>query len=354
MGGATLVLFPVFWLVSAAMGVDSAVYTTSFVFFYAAFVINDPHFAVTYVLFYKDAKKRALGDVFAPAQRVRYILSGFVAPVVLVVWALVALSQTSAHALGLMIQLMFLLVGWHYVKQGFGVLTVLCARSSVFFTNNERRVFMAHALTGWAYAWSSPADPGQLFEERGVIFKSLPHPPGLEAVTGVVFAASTVLLIVMLALRSRRGQPFPPLAPLTGFLAAIWLWTVYSGVDPLMMYAIPALHSLQYLYFVWLMKRNQARESEGPPLFGRPVAVRLGILAVTSLALGWLLFRGGPDLMDATLHSPPVDENGPPQQLGATPYAAALITIVNLHHYFMDHVIWRRDNPETRFLRSAA
>jgi len=26
---------------------------------------------------------------------------------------------------------------------------------------------------------------------------------------------------------------------------------------------------------------------------------------------------------------------------------------VNIHHYFMDHVIWRRDNPDTRFLRGA-
>jgi len=25
--------------------------------------------------------------------------------------------------------------------------------------------------------------------------------------------------------------------------------------------------------------------------------------------------------------------------------------VVNIHHYFMDHVIWRRDNPDTRYLR---
>jgi hypothetical protein len=37
--------------------------------------------------------------------------------------------------------------------------------------------------------------------------------------------------------------------------------------------------------------------------------------------------------------------------LGATPYFAALYAFVNLHHYFMDFVIWRRDNPETQYLR---
>jgi len=25
---------------------------------------------------------------------------------------------------------------------------------------------------------------------------------------------------------------------------------------------------------------------------------------------------------------------------------------VNIHHYFMDNVIWRRDNPDMRFLRN--
>ena len=36
--------------------------------------------------------------------------------------------------------------------------------------------------------------------------------------------------------------------------------------------------------------------------------------------------------------------------LGATPYLAAIGTFVNIHHYFMDNVIWRRDNAETRLL----
>jgi hypothetical protein len=26
---------------------------------------------------------------------------------------------------------------------------------------------------------------------------------------------------------------------------------------------------------------------------------------------------------------------------------------VNVHHYFMDFVVWRRENPRTRFLRDA-
>jgi len=133
-------------------------------------------------------------------------------------------------------------------------------------------------------------------------------------------------------------------------LITVWSWTIYSSIDPLMQYVIPALHSIQYLYFVWLMKRGEARAAEGPPSFGRPVAVRLGVLALSALGLGWLLLRGAPALLDGVFvsHS---HRHAANNGLGRTPFFAAMFVIVNIHHYFMDAVIWRRDNPDTCYLR---
>jgi hypothetical protein len=142
-----------------------------------------------------------------------------------------------------------------------------------------------------------------------------------------------------------------PSAPLAGLLITVWSWTIYSSIDPLMRYLIPALHSVQYLYFVWLMKRNEARESEGPPTFGRPVAVQLGFLAVSAVGLGWLLFQGAPGYLDGIFVRPP-GRDGVTDALGATPFFAAFFVVVNIHHYFMDNAIWRRENPETRYLRA--
>jgi hypothetical protein len=130
----------------------------------------------------------------------------------------------------------------------------------------------------------------------------------------------------------------------------IWLWTVYSSVDPLMVYMIPALHAVQYLHVVWLLKRNEARAAEGPPLFGRPTGVRLGILAASAIALGWILFRGAPAFLDGALVMTP-SAGEATADLGETPYLAAIFVVVNIHHYFMDNVIWRRENPDTQYLR---
>src|SRR6202521_4579707 len=117
-GGATPLLFLVSWALRRTVGLDAADLAFGFLFFYGAHVINDPHFAVTYLLFYEKARARAFGNAFGRAQRARYILAAAVVPLALAAWAAFALATRSAVALGGMIQLMFLLVGWHYVKQG--------------------------------------------------------------------------------------------------------------------------------------------------------------------------------------------------------------------------------------------
>jgi hypothetical protein len=349
-GGATLLLFPLFWLCRSAAGLDASELAVGFLAFHAAYVVNDPHFSVTYLLFYENARQRAFGAVFAPAQRARYWLAGFVVPLVLAAWATAALATGSAPALGRMMELMFLLVGWHYVKQGFGVLTVLSARRGVRFSALERRAVLFHCFSGWFYAWASPAAPAKDVAEKGVVYRALAHPPGLELVTAILFGLSTVLLFAVLSRKWRRERRLPPLAPLAGFLISVWAWTVYSSVDPLMVYVIPALHSVQYLYFVWLLKRNEAREAEGPPSFGRPSGVRLAALAASALGLGWVLFHGAPEFLDGILVLQGASTTEGP--LGPTPYFAAIFAVVNIHHYFMDHVIWRRENPATRYLQS--
>lgn len=348
-GGATPLLFALSWWLRRAVGLDAADLAFGFTFFYAAHVINDPHFSVTYLLFYEDVRERAFGPSTPRPQRARYIFAGMVAPVVLAAWAVTGLVTRSPHTLGLLIQAMFLLVGWHYVKQGFGVMTVLSARRGVRFLPRERIAILAHGYAGWAYAWASPYDPGKEVEEKGVVYTTIAHPPGLERLTHVLFLASAVVLAVMLLAkwrRERRLRMLTLLTPLVALLCSVWVWSVYSSADPLVIYAIPALHSVQYLYFVWRLKGGEAREREGPPWFERSAGVRVGLLAVSALALGWVLFHGAPAALDDFL----VPRRSRLTDMGPTPYFAALYAVVNIHHFLMDAVIWRRENPRTRYL----
>jgi hypothetical protein len=351
-GGLTPFLFPLSWALQRGFGLDPAELAVSFTMFYAAHAINDPHFAVTYLLFYKDARARALGDAWNPMQRARYVLAGFVVPVVLAAWATVGLATKSASTVGAMIELMFMLVGWHYVKQGFGVMMVLSARRGVTFLPRERMAILAHCFAGWAYAWASPAAAPREVEERGLVYMAIAHPAWLDKVTGLVFVATTVAMVVLLALKWRRDRRLPIATPLVALLASVWAWSIYSGIDPLIRYMIPALHSVQYIYMVGLLKGNEARDREArdhdkKPFSDMSAKVRLGLLAASALGLGWVLFHGFPDVLDGAL----VARKDRGTSLGATPYLAAVNAVVNIHHYFMDYVIWRRENPLTRYLR---
>lgn len=350
-GGSTLLLFPIAWLARRAFGLDSAEYAAGFLTFYAAYVVNDPHFSVTYLLFYRDARRRAFDGALPRSFRVRYWIAGAVVPAALVAWAGLAIAHHSAQTLGWMVQLMYLTVGWHYAKQGFGVMAVLAARRGVKVTSIERKAILGHCFAGWAYAWASPAIPAGEFEEKGVVYYALAHPRWLEVATGWAFALSTVVLAGALVGTWRRERRTLPVLPFATLLLTVWSWTVYTTIDPLFRYVIPALHSVQYLYFVWLLRRNEARAEEGPPTFGRPVAVRVAGLALGALALGWFLFRGAPTFLDTAFgHHPRRGEL--PDALGETPFFAAFFVVVNVHHYFMDNVIWRRDSPEARYLRT--
>lgn len=367
-GGATLLLIPFAYWYRKAVGLDHSLYIVSFAAFYAAYVINDPHFAVSYMLFYKNIKARLFGGEFEGAQRIRFLVSGFIVPIALGGWIAWAMMVQSAAVLGGMVQLMFFLVGWHYVKQGFGVLTVLSGRHGVRFSDLERRIALFHCFAAWAYAWTSPREVGNRYEEWGVVYTALAHPPGLELVTRIVFIVSCVALAWAIIERVRRRQAMPPLAASCGFFMALWLWTIYSDFDPLIAYVIPGLHSLQYWYFVYLLKKNEARadatseDMEKPWVtrmamnFGPPVWGRLGLFFLTACVLAYLGFNGIPTWMDdnfvATVAKNGENPEVSPIGLGATPYLAAFSTFINIHHYFMDHVIWRRENPDTKFLRN--
>jgi hypothetical protein len=344
-GPGSLLLFPLAWLLRATLGLSEAELLTGFVFFHLAHLINDPHFAVTYLLFYRDVHARSFDAAIPQAQRIRYLIAGFAVPLALLLASLFALTQRSPQTLGWMAQLMFLLVNWHYTKQGFGVLMVLSGRRGARFSEVERNVLLGHAYIAAAFAWAQPASASGLFEEKGVVYWAPGRPHLIELITGVLFALSAVALLIVLVQRVRRDRA--AWLPLFAYLITVWLWTVFTALDPLVRYAIPAFHALQYGYFVWLVSRNEAHAKEGPPTFGPPVRTRLTMLLVSALALGWFLFRGAPSALDGWLvpgmHTTRED-------LGLTPFFAAFNIVVNIHHYFMDHVIWRREHGAMRWM----
>ena len=139
-----------------------------------------------------------------------------------------------------------------------------------------------------------PGRSGTEVEEKGVVYTTIAHGPWLERTTLIVLLATALLLLGVLVQKRLREGRLPLVTPLVALLSSIWSWSIYSSIDPLVMYVIPALHSVQYLYFVWLLRGNEAREREGPPWFEAPWRVRLGTLALGASGSGGCSFTGRP------------------------------------------------------------
>jgi hypothetical protein len=142
--------------------------------------------------------------------------------------------------------------------------------------------------------------------------------------------------------------------PWNGVLAysvSIYLWLLFVWVDPLWLLIVPALHSLQYLAVVWRYELNYERGREGgdaaptvpflEKIFGSRSYEGMALFVAAGLLLGYLGFWGVPQLLDKVV---PYDRAA----FGGTMFLFVFWICINVHHYFLDNVMWRRENPDTR------
>jgi hypothetical protein len=120
---------------------------------------------------------------------------------------------------------------------------------------------------------------------------------------------------------------------------------------------VPTFHSLQYLLVVWRyeINANKSHESAGRPAtlhdrLGRIVPARfmpsrlwfgIGVFVVFGVFLGFLGFYGLPNWFDSWV---PYDKS----IFGPALFLFCFYIFINVHHYFLDNVMWRRGNPDVR------
>ena len=131
----------------------------------------------------------------------------------------------------------------------------------------------------------------------------------------------------------------PSLTFLIPYVAfAIW-WLPPFTQREFLIATVPFFHSLQYLPFVWKMERTRGLRTAPS---GWPV--RATTIAIGLVGTGFLAFELVPELLDAGVQIAP----------SVYFFGAAFILFINIHHYFMDNVLWRFDNAQVRdYLLSA-
>jgi len=311
--------------------------------------INYPHFAHSYQLLYGGFWRRVFGSGTDRLTRLRYLWAGLVAPALLVGFFAYATGRDDARLLGHAVNAMVFFVGWHYVKQGYGVLIVLSVVRRIYFSAIEKRVLLVNAYAVWLCGWLQANE--YLAEDRrwGISSWTFDMPDPLVAFGKAVAVLTSIAFICVIVRRLAILKKPVSLNGLVGYCCAIYLWLLAAGIDLVFLYVIPAFHSLQYLLFVW---RFQLNKSQAAPS-GRPWRQWLsahprlqGLVAFLTFVLagallGWLGFEGVPRFLDSSVAYDP-------QLWSGALFFFIFTMFINIHHYFIDNVIWRKENDEVR------
>src|SRR5262249_5672195 len=144
-----------------------------------------------------------------------------------------------------------------------------------------------------------------------------------------------------------------PFNGMMAYLVTLYSWQLFQRVHPLWILVIPALHSLQYLAVVWRYEANYEKDrrdaSTSPNLWilkrylGTMYRVRFAAFILFGFILGFLGFVASP-LMLQNL----VSYNQ--EVFGAALFFFIFTIFINVHHYFLDNVMWRRENKDMRYL----
>ncbi|RWD43345.1 MAG: hypothetical protein EOS36_32635 [Mesorhizobium sp.] len=343
LGGGAFLILPILLLVP--LEYEGLVAATMVV---VAYLVNYPHFAHSYQIFYRNFGRKLSGKGYDRSLQLRYIFAGIVVPVIMGAFFAYGAATANTRLLGYAANAMFFFVGWHYVKQGYGMLMVDAVLKRKFFDDRDKRVLLVNSYAVWILAWLQTNTAVTQGKYYGLEYYTFAAPSWIANIALLAAVASTAVTVLMLINRWRKNGRALPYNGIVAYVASLYLWILIARINPLWLLVVPALHSLQYLAVVWRYQTNVERDGQDAGKDPQPKILsflgplyRLRVLGfiVGGGALGYLGFWLIPFVLTALI---PYDR----QVLGSSLFFFIVLIFINVHHYFLDNVMWRRGNPE--------
>jgi hypothetical protein len=353
-GGAGILLFLIFvavWKTWPEQG-DDFKYKASVFAMYTAFLVNFPHFAYSYLLFYPGFFRRLSGTETTLASKIRLAVAGIAVPVGLFAFFVHAFQAQGTALLGYGVLIMVFTVGWHYVKQGYGVLITLSLYKGVFYNDWEKRALYLNGYMVWAYTWCRTNSNTGVQPYYDITYNVTAYPEWLVTGTFILCMVSTAIAAGVLLKHWLRDKKGISTNGVLGYFSSIYLWVLLPYMNDGFYVFIPLFHSLQYFPFVYKYKKSElARDMHAPT--GDPKTTQRKALAwitvftLAGFALGALFFKTIPTYIDD--HPWIISKNAMSLiDLDPNFFIIAFIVFINVHHFFIDSAFWRRDNAKVQ------
>jgi hypothetical protein len=341
LGGGSLIALPIIGLLVP----DSAVPQIGIAVVILSILVNHPHFAHSYQIFYGSYSQVMRGAGIDPALRRRYLWAGFLLPLLFASYFALAIGWNEPAMLRYAANAMLFFGGWHYVKQGYGMLMADAALKRSFFSEHAKKLLVANAYACWALSWLLI---NKVVAERdflGLSYYTMQVPGSAIAAAGLIAGITTLLCLGVLVQHAlKHGQAFP-LSGTAAYIASLYLW-LFLQSEPELVALIPAFHSLQYLMIVWRHRMNveagkpDARDSAPIAPRLKNLTVRFGAFIAGGTLLGFCGFYLVPTGLDSIV---PYDHS----EFGPHLFLFLFWVFINIHHFFIDNAMWRKENPHT-------
>jgi hypothetical protein len=359
LGGASLLVWLVMFAVQgfrSAWAIDQHFKNLTFTTASLSLLVNYPHFLISYKLAYSR------GRTFVGAHWWQLVA----VPILLVVtfaWAyarydvpvsqlpLVSLLSRDISALGnnarvlsgprlgdllfaITFNVMLFTVGWHYTKQVFGCMMVYAYFDKYPMSVRQRTITKYALLSIWwlNFAYGNAVGAQQNFSQFK--YYSFDLPDILVPITELIVAAGIVLVASEVFWKNYREKGRAPGVNMVVPFVALYVWWLpITRQFEFYFLLTPLFHSLQYLAFVYKMEDTRLRGLKHPEIRGT-------LLTVGIVIAGWLAFEFLPNEIDTAL--------GTFNSWQMFFFFTAAMLFINIHHYFIDNVLWRFRDPEVQ------
>lgn len=359
LGGMSLLLWiPLYFLQEQAdifKSLGTGVVSSAFLL---AYWVNYPHFMASYKLAYTQGRQFILSNWFqlilVPSALILAIIISFtfwstsvrdsgLVQGINSIFSAVGLKTRAglypnlgSEILGLSIIFMYFTVGWHYSKQTFGCMMVYAKLDAYRLNNLERNLIRYSLLSTWWLTWlySNCSEGSYQFYNLTIHRLALPYVWFQTAyvITALLFAG-VVILMVMKFLKDGQKPGVNFLVPMIALLT----WHIPLLGNPQYFYIIAFFHSLQYFPFVAKVENTRYRKHERQ----KPYLRLLGFFIIMAI-IGYLAFDLVPNSLDKSVETV--------SAVGVSFFLIAFLAFINIHHYFIDNVLWRFKNREVKDL----
>jgi hypothetical protein len=285
-----------------------------------SWVVNWPHFSATnYRLYHSRANIS------------QYPITALVIPFLLMA-ALLASFHSAEGVAPFFIKLFMIWSPYHFSGQSLGI-TLIYAKRAGFPVSRMDRLALSGFIYGTFVSGTARGEVGtspQSYFDVQVPTLGLPQWVADWAMYGMYLCGAIFLCrVVVWCVRERRW--IPPIVLLPAL--SQYIWFIPGGEIPRFNEFVPLFHSLQYLLIAWSMQIKERLDESGRPPSHCFVLRESLVWGTLNIMGGIVLFYLLPKLATGFGYAPGFSE-------------AVVVSTVQIHHFFVDGVIWKLKNPK--------